>query len=102
MPLIKKKVSKTGTVVLDLIDARRIVTNATVNLAGSGGIVASDSAPALARVNGATDPAMRLAGPYVHVFDGLTPARALGSTGARAVPLFPFNLLLRMLHCVIT
>jgi hypothetical protein len=54
-------VSRLGFLPLPLHDARRIVTNATVNLAGSGGIVASDSAPALARTNGATDPSLRLA-----------------------------------------
>jgi hypothetical protein len=49
-----------GTIQLDLTSAREIATNDTQNLAAHGGIMASDSTPALARVNGATDKALRL------------------------------------------
>jgi hypothetical protein len=50
-----------GVIPLDICAAREIATNDTQNLAAHGGIMASDSTPALARVNGATDKALRLA-----------------------------------------
>lgn len=45
---------------LDICALREIATNATQNLAAHGGILASDSAPKLERVNGATDKALRV------------------------------------------
>lgn len=50
----------TGTIPLDITSLREIATNDTQNLAAHGGILASDSAPNLARVNGATDKALRV------------------------------------------
>lgn len=49
-----------GTIQLDITALREIASNDTQNLAAHGGIMASDSTPALARVNGATDKALRL------------------------------------------
>lgn len=49
-----------GTIQLDITSLREIATNDTQNLAAHGGILASDSAPNLARVNGATDKALRV------------------------------------------
>ena len=51
---------RTGTIPLDITTMREIATNDTQNLAAHGGILASDSAPNLARVNGATDKALRV------------------------------------------
>lgn len=51
---------KKGTIQLDITSLREIATNATQNLAAHGGILASDSAPQLERVNGATDKALRV------------------------------------------
>jgi hypothetical protein len=45
----------TGFVPLALSQAREIATNDIINAAGIGGILSSDSTPALKRVNGATD-----------------------------------------------
>ena len=50
----------TGTIPLDITSLREIATNDTQNLAAHGGILASDSAPKLERVNGATDKALRV------------------------------------------
>lgn len=50
----------TGFIPLDITALREIATNAIQNLAAHGGIVASDSAPQLERVNGATDKALRV------------------------------------------
>lgn len=49
-----------GFVPLDLMNAREVATNATINASGNGGILASDTTPILQRVNGATDKALRL------------------------------------------
>jgi len=51
---------RTGTIPLDITAMREIATNDTQNLAAHGGLLASDSAPNLARVNGATDKALRV------------------------------------------
>lgn len=45
---------------LPITELREIVTNDIAALAAHGGILASDSTPALARVNGATDKALRV------------------------------------------
>lgn len=45
---------------LDIAALREIATNDIQNLAAIGGLLASDSDPALARVNGATDKALRV------------------------------------------
>jgi len=45
---------------LDITALREVATNAIQNLAAHGGILASDSAPKLERVNGATDKALRV------------------------------------------
>lgn len=52
--------SEKGTIQVDLTRAIEIASNDTQNLAAHGGIMASDSTPTLARVNGATDKALRL------------------------------------------
>ena len=52
---------KTGFIGLPIGAMREIATNDIQNLAAVGGILASDSAPSLARVNGATDKALRVA-----------------------------------------
>lgn len=49
-----------GFIPLNLVDAREVSTNATINAAGNGGLLASDTTPILQRVNGATDKALRL------------------------------------------
>ena len=49
-----------GTIQLDITALREIATNDTQNLAAHGGLMASDSTPNLARVNGATDKALRV------------------------------------------
>ena len=46
---------KTGFIPLYLATAREIATNDIINAAGIGGILSSDSTPALKRENGATD-----------------------------------------------
>jgi len=51
---------KTGTIPLDITTMREIATNDTQALAAHGGLLASDSNPNLARVNGATDKALRV------------------------------------------
>ena len=51
---------KTGFIPLDITSLREIASNDIQNLAAAGGILASDSAPGLARVNGATDKALRV------------------------------------------
>lgn len=50
----------TGFIPLDITTMREIATNDIQNLAAHGGKLASDSAPALQRVNGATDKALRV------------------------------------------
>ncbi len=49
-----------GTIPLDITTMREIATNDTQNLAAHGGLLASDSTPNLARVNAATDKALRV------------------------------------------
>ena len=49
-----------GYISLDISSLREIATNAIQNLAAHGGILASDSQPDIARVNGATDKALRV------------------------------------------
>ena len=49
-----------GFIPLDITALREIATNDIQNLAAHGGLLASDSDPALARVNGATDKALRV------------------------------------------
>lgn len=49
-----------GFIPLALADAREVAANATINAAGNGGLLASDTTPILHRVNGATDKALRL------------------------------------------
>ena len=51
---------KTGYIGLPITTAREIVTNAIPNAAAIGGLLASDTTPILARVNGATDKKLRL------------------------------------------
>jgi predicted RecA/RadA family phage recombinase len=51
---------KKGTVQLDITSLREIASNDTQALAAHGGLLASDSDPSLARVNGATDKALRV------------------------------------------
>lgn len=50
----------TGFIPLDITALREIAANDIQNLAAHGGLLASDSDPALARVNGATDKALRV------------------------------------------
>lgn len=49
-----------GFIPLALADAREVSSNATINAAGNGGLLASDTTPIFQRVNGATDKAIRL------------------------------------------
>jgi hypothetical protein len=49
-----------GFIPLALADAREVSSNATINAAGNGGLLASDTTPVFQRVNGATDKALRL------------------------------------------
>lgn len=49
-----------GFIPLPLSDARELSSNATINAAGNGGLLASDTTPVFQRVNGATDKALRL------------------------------------------
>lgn len=51
---------KTGFIPIDITSAREIASNAIQNLAAHGGIMAVDSQPDLARINGATDKALRI------------------------------------------
>lgn len=51
---------KVGFIPLDITGLREIASNAIQNLAAHGGLLASDSAPLLQRVNGATDKALRV------------------------------------------
>ncbi len=51
---------QTGFIPLDITALRKIASNAIQNLAAHGGQMASDSAPILQRVNGATDKALRI------------------------------------------
>lgn len=51
---------KTGTIQLDITSLREIASNDIQALAAHGGLLASDSDPSLARVNGATDKALRV------------------------------------------
>lgn len=51
---------KKATIQLDITSLREIASNDIQNLAAHGGLLASDSDPALARVNGATDKALRV------------------------------------------
>jgi len=51
---------KTGFIPLDITSMREIATNDIQALTAHGGILASDSAPLLKRVNGATDKALRV------------------------------------------
>lgn len=50
----------TGPILLPLAQARKIVSNDIPNIAASGGLLASDTDPKLIRVNGATDPQLRI------------------------------------------
>lgn len=50
----------TGVIPLDITTLREIASNDIQDLAAHGGLLASDSDPALARVNGATDKALRV------------------------------------------
>lgn len=49
-----------GRMMIPIISLREIVTNAVPNTAANGGLLASDTTPILERVNGATDPALRV------------------------------------------
>lgn len=49
-----------GFIPLALADAREVSSNAAINAAGNGGLLASDTTPIFQRVNGATDKALRL------------------------------------------
>ena len=49
-----------GFIPLALADAREVAANATINAAGNGGLLASDTTPIFERVNGATDKQLRL------------------------------------------
>ena len=51
---------KKGYVPLPLENFREVSSDATINAAGNGGLLASDTTPILQRVNGATDKALRL------------------------------------------
>jgi hypothetical protein len=51
---------KTGTIPLYLTSAREIATNATINAAGNGGLLASNTTPTFTRINGATDKCLKL------------------------------------------
>lgn len=51
---------KKGFIPLDITSLREIATNDIQALAAHGGLLASDSDPSLARVNGATDKALRV------------------------------------------
>lgn len=51
---------KKGAIQLDITALREIATNDIQALAAHGGLLASDSDPSLARVNGATDKALRV------------------------------------------
>lgn len=51
---------KKGTIQLDITALREIASNDIQALAAHGGLLASDSDPSLARVNGATDKALRV------------------------------------------
>lgn len=51
---------KTGFIPLDITSLREIASNDIQALAAHGGLLTSDSDPALARVNGATDKALRV------------------------------------------
>lgn len=51
---------RTGIVQIPITSLRLIAANAIPNIAANGGDLASDSAPSLARVNGATDKALRV------------------------------------------
>ena len=51
---------KTGFIPLSLADAREVSSNASINAAGNGGLLASDTTPIYERVNGATDKQVRL------------------------------------------
>lgn len=50
----------TGFIPISLASLREIVTNDIVNTAGDAGVLSSNSTPALARVNGATDQKLRV------------------------------------------
>jgi hypothetical protein len=50
----------TGYIPLPLAQARKIVSNDIPNIAASGGLLASDTDPKLIRINGATDPQIRI------------------------------------------
>lgn len=49
-----------GFVPLDLLAAREVAANVFQNAAANGGLLASDTTPAIQRVNGATDKAIRV------------------------------------------
>jgi hypothetical protein len=49
-----------GQIQLPLANWRELSAGATINAAGNGGLLASDSTPQFERVNGATDPQLRL------------------------------------------
>lgn len=51
---------KTGYIPLPIANAREIISDATINAAGNGGVLASDTTPIFERVNGATDKKLRL------------------------------------------
>jgi len=52
--------TKTGFIPIDITSAREIAGDDIQNLAAHGGLLASDSDPSLARVNAATDKALRV------------------------------------------
>lgn len=51
---------RTGYIPIPLTAVREVVTNDIPNTAGDAGVLSSNTSPALARVNGATDPKLRL------------------------------------------
>lgn len=79
-----------GHIPLDITALREIASNDIQNLAAVGGIMASDSTPALARVNGATDKALRLAWAAADVTEVAFPPVAIPRdlTGAATVHLY--------------
>lgn len=56
----KNRLTSPGFIPLDITALREIATNDIQDLAAHGGLLASDSDPSLARVNGATDKALRV------------------------------------------
>ena len=52
--------SRTGFIAIPLGSLRELSSNATMNIAANGGLLASDTTPILEAVNGATDSALRV------------------------------------------